>query len=107
MKGIGSRIQEYRLAAGMTQEKLSEVVDISSTYLSAIERNTKYPKLDTFIRIANAIGASTDELLQDVLTIQQHKEYTLREEKLKKLSVRERNKIYRVLDVMIEEAEKE
>lgn len=91
----------------MTQEKLAEVVDISSTYLSAIERNTKYPKLDTFIRIANAIGASTDELLQDVLTIRQHKEYTLREEKLRKLSVRERNKIYRVLDVMIEEAEKE
>lgn len=107
MKGVGSRIQEYRIAAGMTQEKLAEIVDISSTYLSAIERNTKYPKLDTFVRIANAIGASTDELLQDVLTIRRHEKYSAREEKMKKLSVKECNKIYRVLDVMIEEAEKE
>ena len=107
MKGIGSRIQEYRIEAGMTQEKLAEVVDISSTYLSAVERNTKTPKLDTFVRIANAIGVSTDDLLQDVLEIRQHEEYIRREERMRKLPLKERNKIYRILDVMIEEAEKE
>ena len=105
MKGIGSRIKEYRQAAGLTQEKLAEIVNISSTYQSAVERNTKYPKLETFIRIANAIGASTDDLLQDVLEIRQHEEYIKREERIRKLPLKDRNMIYKVLDVMLEEAE--
>ena len=67
MKGIGTRIKAGRVAAGLTQERLAEKVGISSTYLSAIECNVKDPKLATFIKIANAIGASADDLLADVL----------------------------------------
>ena len=107
MEGIGDRIKEYRLAVGMTQERLAEKVEISSTYLSAVERNTKSPRLETFIRIANAIGVSTDALLADVLDRNQHEEYGKREERIRKLPLKEQNRIYRVLDVMIEEAEKE
>ncbi len=33
--------------------------------MSVIERGVKTPKLDTFIRIANALGVSADALLQD------------------------------------------
>lgn len=95
----------FRVFRGLTQEKLAEIVNISSTYLSAVERNTKYPKLETFIRIANAIGASTDDLLQDVLEIRQHEEYIKREERIRKLPLKDRNMIYKVLDVMLEEAE--
>lgn len=103
---LGTRIKEYRLAAGLTQEKLAEIVDISSTYLSAVERNTKAPKLETLVRIANAIGASMDDLLQDELLIRQHEEYIQREERLRKLPLKKQDTIYRILDVMIEEAEK-
>jgi transcriptional regulator with XRE-family HTH domain len=35
--------------------------------MSVIERGVKTPKLDTFVRIANALGVSTDALLQDVV----------------------------------------
>ena len=107
MEGIGDRIKEYRLAVGMTQERLAEKVEISSTYLSAVERNTKSPRLETFIRIANAIGVSTDALLADVLDMSQHEAYMEREERIRKLPVKEQNKIYRILDILIEEAEKE
>lgn len=41
MKGIGTRIKEGRVAAGLTQECLTEKVGISSAYLSAIECNVK------------------------------------------------------------------
>ena len=51
----------------MTQEQLAEIIDISPTHLSVIERGVKTPKLDTFVRIANALGVSTDALLQDVV----------------------------------------
>lgn len=107
MKGIGTRIKAGRVAAGLTQERLAEKVGISSTYLSAIECNVKEPKLATFIKIANAIGASADDLLADVLNVKQYEQYIEREERIRKLPLKEQNKIYRILDVMIEEAEKE
>ena len=77
MKGIGTRIKAGRVAAGLTQERLAEKVGISSTYLSAIECNVKDPKLATFIKIANAIGASADDLLADVLNVKQYESSTL------------------------------
>ena len=107
MKGIGTRIKAGRVAAGLTQERLAEKVGISSTYLSAIECNVKDPKLATFIKIANAIGASADDLLADVLNVKQYEQYIEREERIRKLPLKEQNNIYRILDVMIEEAEKE
>lgn len=107
MKGIGTRIKAGRVAAGLTQERLAEKVGISSTYLSAIECNVKDPKLATFIKIANAIGASADDLLADVLNVKQYEQYIERGERIRKLPLKEQNKIYRILDVMIEEAEKE
>ncbi|MFR4062214.1 MAG: helix-turn-helix domain-containing protein [Mediterraneibacter faecis] len=107
MKGIGTRIKAGRVTAGLTQERLAEKVGISSTYLSAIECNVKDPKLATFIKIANAIGASADDLLADVLNVKQYEQYIEREERIRKLPLKEQNKIYRILDVMIEEAEKE
>ncbi|WP_083262908.1 helix-turn-helix domain-containing protein [Merdimonas faecis] len=107
MEGIGKRIKASRISAGLTQERLAEKVGISSTYLSAIECSVKEPKLSTFVRIANAIGASADDLLADVLSIKQYEQYIEREERIRKLPLKEQNKIYRVLDVMIEEAEKE
>lgn len=107
MKGIGTRIKAGRVAAGLTQERLAEKVGISSTYLSAIECNVKDPKLATFIKIANAIGASADDLLADVLNVKQYEQYIEREERIRKLPLKEQNKIYRILDVIIEEAEKE
>ena len=97
MKGIGTRIKAGRVAAGLTQERLAEKVGISR----------KDPKLATFIKIANAIGASADDLLADVLNVKQYEQYIEREERIRKLPLKEQNKIYRILDVMIEEAEKE
>ena len=92
MQGIGKRIQKSREAAGLKQEQLAEMVDLSCNYLSAIERDVKTPRLDTFVRIINALNVSADEILMDVL--------------MKHLPAKEKNKILRVLEVMIEEAGK-
>ena len=64
---IGARIKAARERVHLTQEQLAEIVDISPTHMSVIERGVKTPKLDTFVRIANALGVSTDALLQDVV----------------------------------------
>lgn len=67
MVAIGNRIKAARERVHLTQEQLAEIIDISPTHMSVIERGVKTPKLDTFVRIANALGVSTDALLQDVV----------------------------------------
>lgn len=66
-KLIGYRIKLAREAANITQEDLAKAVDCTPQHIGAIERGVKCPKLDTFVIIANSIGASADLLLQDVL----------------------------------------
>ena len=65
MIAIGSKIKAARERAHLTQEELAEIVDISPTHMSVIERGIKTPKLDTFVRIVNALKLSSDALLQD------------------------------------------
>ena len=64
---IGARIKAARERVHLTQEQLAEIIDISPTHMSVIERGVKTPKLDTFVRIANALGVSADVLLRDVV----------------------------------------
>ena len=65
MIAIGSKIKEARERAHLTQEELAEIIDISPTHMSVIERGVKTPKLDTFVKIVNALNLSADALLLD------------------------------------------
>ena len=67
MIAIGNRIKEAREQAHLTQEDLAEIVGISPTHMSVIERGVKTPRLDTFVKIVNALKLSSDALLQDVV----------------------------------------
>ena len=67
MVAIGSRIKAAREQSQLTQEELAEIIDISPTHMSVIERGVKTPKLDTFVKIVNALNISSDALLQDVI----------------------------------------
>ena len=64
---IGARIKAAREAAGLTQEDLADALEMSSTHISVLERGVKAPKLETLVKIANALKVSTDTLLQDVV----------------------------------------
>ena len=67
---IGRKIRICRDEKGIKQETLAEMVDISVSYMGAIERGEKLPKLDVFIRIANALDVSSDILLSGVLSVE-------------------------------------
>ncbi len=65
---LGRRIREERLKLNLTQEKLSETIDVSTTYIGQIERGERCPTLETLIKISNSLGASIDYLLHDSVT---------------------------------------
>ena len=99
---IGKRIRKYREAKGYRQEDFAERVGLSVTYIGMIERGEKVPKLETFITIANALEVSADLLLADVLTTG----YTVKSseitEKIAVLTPSERDRIYSVINSMID-----
>ena len=64
-KGLGERIREERLRLHLTQAQLAEAVDISDTYMGAIERGERSLTLDMLVRLVNRLGVTVDYLLAD------------------------------------------
>ncbi len=49
---LGKRIKELRKEAGLTQEKLAELIGLETTSLSGIESGRHFPSLPTVEKIA-------------------------------------------------------
>lgn len=64
-KRLGERIREERLKLKLTQAQLAEAIDISDTYMGAIERGERSLTLDTLVRLVNRLGVTIDYLLSD------------------------------------------
>jgi transcriptional regulator with XRE-family HTH domain len=62
---LGKRIKTARLAAGMTQEKLAERINLSSGHCAHVERGTTKVSLSALVDIANALDTTPDKLLID------------------------------------------
>lgn len=64
-KRLGKRIREERLKLKLTQAQLAESIDISDTYMGAIERGERSLTLDTLVRLVNRLGVTIDYMLAD------------------------------------------
>ncbi len=105
-KIIGKRIQECGKKKGLTQEELSEVIDISPHYLSALERGIYNIKLETLVKILNTLGISEDEVFCDVVDKSSAVSASRLSERLKALPEDEQERILAVVDAMINSAKK-
>ena len=63
--GLGERIRKERQRLNLTQAQLAEDIDISNTYMGAIERGERGLTLDTLIRVVQRLGVTVDFLLAD------------------------------------------
>lgn len=66
-KALGAQIRYVRTSQHISQEALSEICGISTSFMGHIERGTRKMSLETFVSIANALHVSTDYLLSDQL----------------------------------------
>lgn len=67
-KLLGLRIKELRKIKGLTQDRLSEMVNIEPSHLSRIEVGNSYPSLDTLEKISIALESD----LKDFFEFQHH-----------------------------------
>ncbi len=63
IKIVNQNIKNYRIANGLTQEKLADLCNISRDYISEIERGKKFPSLKRLFVIAEAMGIEAYKLL--------------------------------------------
>ena len=60
---IGKRIKNKRKEVGITQEKLSELIEVSPSYICEIERGGSISSLATISKIAQTLNISLDYLV--------------------------------------------
>lgn len=56
-------LREVREARNMSQEELARKIGVNQCHISDIERGRRKPSLDVLVKMADALGCSTDELI--------------------------------------------
>lgn len=62
-KLIGKRIKEARLKKGISQEKLSEMIDVTVVYISRIERGTTKVNLNRLAQLSIVLETPIEKLI--------------------------------------------
>ena len=100
-KLVGKRIKAARKERGLTQAQLSNTVGLTQKYLSNVECGNKTPRLDTFVRIVNALQCDADMLLCDVLENSEEKNSAI-SAKLARVPAGKRRLLIRIIDFAID-----
>ena len=64
---FGEKLQKLRARAGLSQDQLAELLDVSRQSVSKWERNEAMPEAEKLVRISRQFGVSTDYLLLEEL----------------------------------------
>lgn len=101
-KKIGRRIKEARQKVGFSQSELAEAINVTVSTISTIERGVRAPSLEVLVNILETLGTSADLVLQDVLECGFKIRETELDDKLQNLPREERERIFRVINVMVD-----
>ena len=101
-KKLGSNIQKYRLAKGLTQEATAEKCGLSTNYFRQIELGNKVPRLETFLKIAELLGVSTDLLFAGNFSWTAEARSNELYQKIEKLPANQREYILSAVDALVE-----
>ena len=97
-KVIGKILKDFRVKMGLTQEQLSEEVEISLKYISRIENGNNGIKTQTLIRYMNLLGIQPNTIYKDFITNSALKEDVELCEKVNSLSDWQKELISKIID---------
>lgn len=63
---IQQNIRKYRKQKGLTQAKLSLLVNVSKDYITSIECGKRVPSLKRLIQISNALNVDIKDLFTEI-----------------------------------------
>ena len=67
-KEMGKRIRVRRKELGLTQEKLAEKIEISTSHMGEIERGTSICSLSVLVNLATVLELNLDTLVKGIDT---------------------------------------
>ncbi len=100
-KSIGKRIQEYRKQKGLTQEKLAEMLGLSTNHISALECGKYGTKPELLVNIINILGCTADDIFCDVIDTGYKIRASKLSDELDKLHRESRDRILDVLESLL------
>ena len=93
-------LSEARLHQNLTQEQLAEMLDISVSYVSLIERGSRNATVETLLAIADVLQVSVASLFQDSLN-KDEEQSNLWQELTKNRTVEEKDMILQTVKTII------
>lgn len=98
---IGKVCQEYRLKNNLTQNEVAELTGLEPRHISQIERGLSKGSIDTLIKLCNAYKITPDVILFDLLDENIKNSISIYDEKIKKLSKRDKDSILHFIDYFL------
>ncbi|MDP4224789.1 MAG: helix-turn-helix transcriptional regulator [Bacteroidota bacterium] len=66
-KMIGKRVLEIRLEKNLKPVDLERLIGLSNGYIGHLENGDIMPKIDTLLKLTNALNITINYLLQDII----------------------------------------
>lgn len=98
---IGKQIRNYRKQHHISQADFAEQLEISTNYLSLIERGQRSPGFTTFLRVIEKTNISADQLLQDLTPSGKKNKTNELTKKIEQLSPKNRKTVEAVLEILL------
>lgn len=104
---IRKKMKEKRLEKGMRQERLAEIVDVSSAYISRLETGRDNPSLHMLYQLAVAFECSVCDFL--VAGGEESSDYLWGEmlSRLQRATPEQRKKIIQIMDLVLDSDQEE
>jgi len=92
---FGQRIKEIRLTKKLTLEELAKRTNVSSSFISQVERGVVYPSVDSLKRIATALHVKLDYLFKEE---EDRRKTIVKRDKRKKFILKDSNALVEILN---------
>jgi transcriptional regulator with XRE-family HTH domain len=66
LRKFGANVRAKRIELGLTQRELGRETGVHPSYISAVERGLRNPRLRTLDRLAKGLGVKASELVEGI-----------------------------------------
>lgn len=101
LRRIGSRIKKARVAKGLTQERLAEIMNLSVGYIGMLEYGKRTPRLEIFLKLISVLEVTADDILCETVDYVCKTRLGNYDQQLSNLPKEERERIFQIMDVFL------
>lgn len=98
---LGKSIKKEREFRKLTQEQLSELLDVSTHYIYELERGTRIPSLPLLIKLSEILHVSADRLLSDTAAENNAVSPQMLNDLINTLTDEQKQNLYNIINVLM------